>query len=185
MPLKTAKTRDSGHESDFSDKLLGVDEIISILEEHEIRISVLENNPNESTMEKQYLFDVFISYSHKDIYWMQSWLLPQLENTGIKACIDYRGFRPGASNIIEMQEAVIQSRRTLLVITPNYIESEWAEFENILAQSLDPAARERRLIPILREACELPLRIRGLTYVDFSRPENVEQQFERLLNSFR
>jgi hypothetical protein len=84
-----------------------------------------------------------------------------------------------------MERAVLQSRKTLLVLTPEYAQSGWTEFENILVQTLDPAARERRLIPILLTHCELPLRIRSLTYIAFTRPEEYAEQSIRLLTAIR
>ncbi|CAG0951759.1 hypothetical protein ANRL3_00282 [Anaerolineae bacterium] len=130
-------------------------------------------------------YDVFISYSHQDETWVQQWLLPHLEATHLKACIDFRDFQVGAPSVTEMERAVLQSRKTILVLTPAYVASEWAEFENILAQTLDPAARHRRMLPLLLKGGPLPLRIKALTYVDFTQPENHDLNLERLLKAIR
>jgi hypothetical protein len=132
-----------------------------------------------------YRYDAFISYSHCDREWVQGWLLPQLEKAGLRVCIDFRCFEPGAPILTEMERAVVESRKTLLVLTPGYLASEWAEFENILASTLDPAARRRRVIPLLLRPCELPLRIRTLTYLDFTQPSEVAFQLQRLVASIR
>ena len=39
-------------------------------------------------------YDVFISYSHKDT-WVRDWLLPALEASNLKVCIDFRDFDLG------------------------------------------------------------------------------------------
>ncbi len=132
-----------------------------------------------------YQYDAFISYSHHDEQWVQGWLLPNLEKAGIKVCIDFRDFEPGAPSLGEMERAVLTSRKTLLVLTPDYIQSQWAEFENLLVQTLDPAARQRRLLPLMVNSCELPLRIRTLTYLDFTRPDRTQFQFDRLVKAIR
>jgi hypothetical protein len=44
---------------------------------------------------------------------------------------------------------VERCRKTLLILTPDYLESGWGEAENVMVQTLDPASRERRLIPLL------------------------------------
>ncbi|MBN1979335.1 MAG: TIR domain-containing protein [Anaerolineae bacterium] len=129
-------------------------------------------------------YDAFISYSHRDKEWVRDWLLPRLEKEGLSVCADFRDFEPGAPSVTEMERAVQQSRKTLLVLTPNYLASEWAEFESILAATLDPAARERRVIPLLLEQCELPLRIRSLTYLDFAGSDR-EFPLQRLLAAVR
>jgi hypothetical protein len=138
----------------------------------------------ETSTPGQLEYDAFISYSHRDKELVRDWLLPRLEEDGLRVCIDFRDFEPGAPSVTEMERAVLQSRKTLLVLTPGYIAGEWTEFENILAATRDPAARRRRIIPLLVEPCELPLRIRALTYVDFAGSDQ-EFQLQRLLAAIR
>lgn len=130
-------------------------------------------------------YDVFISYSHKDENWVYSQLLTYLESKKISVCIDFRDFHVGAPSITEMERAVIQSRKTIIVLTPNYVKSAWAEFENILVQTLDPAAHSRTLLPILVKPCDLPLRIKALNYLDFTQPDKVSFQLDRLVNAIK
>ncbi len=113
----------------------------------------------------EYQYDVFISYSSADKEWVRGELLRRIEDSGLRACIDYRDFRRGAPSIIEIERAVKNSRKTLLVLTPAYLKSRWTEFENLLLQTLDPSSRDLRLIPLLKEKCDLPTRISFLTYV--------------------
>ena len=132
---------------------------------------------------EEYRYDVFISYSHKDEVWVRDWLLPELERGGVSVCIDYRDFEPGAPSLTEMERAVLTSHKTLLIVTSNYINSEWTEFETLMAQTLDPAARRRRIIPLMLEKVELPLRLSTLTYLDFYNPKTSREQLERLTHA--
>jgi hypothetical protein len=84
---------------------------------------------------------------------------------------------------MEMERAVLGSRKTVLVLTSAYLNSEWAEFENILLQTMDPGARQRRLLPVVLQPCEIPLRIRTLVYTDFSSSQPSEAQFQRLIEA--
>ncbi len=126
-------------------------------------------------------YDVFISYSHADKTWVRGELLKRLEAGGLRACIDTRDFRPGAPIVKEMERAVLTSRRTLIVLTPSYLKSAWTEFETLLLQTLDPANQNLRLLPLLKEKCDVPLRIRYLGYVDFV--DEPESAWERLLSA--
>ena len=63
---------------------------------------------------------------------------------------------------------MLNCRKTLLVLTPDYIQSGWAELESIMLQTLDPANRQLRLIPLLKADCQKPLRIGALTHIDFT-----------------
>ena len=79
---------------------------------------------------------VFISYSHKDKDWVKNWLLPKLENDGLQTHVDFRDFEIGVPSVINMERAVEQCAKTILVLTPNWINSEWTQFEGIMLQTL-------------------------------------------------
>jgi hypothetical protein len=111
---------------------------------------------SHANREPQFPYDVFISYSSKDKTWVRGELLKRIEQAGLKAFIDFRDFTRGAPSIKECERGVLECRKTLLVLTPNYIESGWAEMENIMVQTLDPANRQLRLIPLLKADCQKP-----------------------------
>ena len=99
------------------------------------------------------------------------------------ACIDFRDFTRGAPSIKEMERAVLRCCKTLVVLTPEYLESGWAEIENIMVQTLDPANRDLRLIPLLKAECEKPLRIGALTHIDFTDDADLELAWRQLLTA--
>ncbi|MGE0820983.1 MAG: toll/interleukin-1 receptor domain-containing protein [Candidatus Binatia bacterium] len=131
--------------------------------------------------QSNYRYDVFISYSHVDRDWVWNELLPRLENAGLRVCIDDRDFEIGTPSLVNMERAVDNSRHTLAVLTPAWIESQWTEFESLLVGGSDPAGRRRRLFPLILKPCELPTRIGNLTYVDLTQPHPHIDQWQRLL----
>ena len=135
--------------------------------------------PPEST------YDVFISYSHADQDWVWNWLIPRLKAEGLILCTDQESFDIGVPSLVNMENAVLASRHTLLVLTPAYVESQWTLYEQILAQTLDPIGLRQRTLPVLRAPCELPPRIAMLTYVDLREGPNAEGQVRRLINAMR
>lgn len=132
-----------------------------------------------------YEYDVFISYSHKDQNWVREYLYPALVKNNIKVIIDYRDFSPGDYIVREIENAVERSRKTILVLSPNYLESDWTEFENLLVQTIDPAAKNRRLLPLMIAPCDLPIRLRSLSYLDFSDHSNFNQEMKRLMSAIK
>ena len=130
-----------------------------------------------------YSYDVFISYSTQDKAWVRGELLHTLENAGLTVCIDFRDFRPGAPIVTEIRELLKASKKTLVVLTPSYIERDWTEFETLLLQTKDPTNRDLRLIPIRKEICEIPDNMGILTYVDFAEPDDLEFAWTRLLTA--
>src|SRR5215472_14614891 len=106
------------------------------------------NDPTKSA------YDVFISYSHTDEDWVRGQLLPWLERAGVKVIIDYRDFDIGIASIKNMERAVDNSRHTLVVLTPAWVNSEWAEFESLLISTADPTGRSRRILPLMLQQCK-------------------------------
>ena len=101
--------------------------------------------------ETDFKYDIFISYSHKDEEWVVNTLMPALENAGLGVCIDYRDFDAGKPSIVNMEDAVDESRHTVLVLTPNWTGSEWTDFEAVLTQTDDPVGRRQKMIPFMLE----------------------------------
>lgn len=130
-----------------------------------------------------YQYDVFISYSHRDGAWVRNNLLPVLEALALRVCVDFREFEPGAPSVLEIRRAIQTSRKTLLVLTPDYFESSWSVFEALIVQTIDPPNRERRLIPLLKAKCNLPPEIAYLTYVDFVDSSRLDVEWKKLLGA--
>lgn len=128
-------------------------------------------------------YDVFISYSSKDKAWVRGELLQRIEKAGLRAFIDFRDFTRGAPSIKEMERGVIECRKTLLILTPDYISSEWCEIESIMAHALGPANRDLRLIPLLKATCDKPPRLASLTYIDFTDGADLTLAWRQLLTA--
>uniref|UniRef100_A0A8C6UZZ4 TIR domain-containing protein n=1 Tax=Neogobius melanostomus TaxID=47308 RepID=A0A8C6UZZ4_9GOBI len=74
------------------------------------------------------IYDAFVSYNVHDEEWVYRELLPELEGRqGWKLCLHHRDFEPGDStNIVD---AIYSSRKTLCVISHQYLLSEWCSRE--------------------------------------------------------
>lgn len=141
----------------------------------------------DAQTEDKFLYDVFISYHQKepDKSWVRGTLLRKLESKGISVCIDFRDFRLGAPIINEMERAVIESRYTLGILTPLYLESNFAQLENILAEQLGLEKSQRRWIAVMRQDCTPPLRIRARLWLDMTDDNSLEENIARLIYELR
>ncbi len=125
-----------------------------------------------------YKYDVFVSYSHKNSDWVHGVLVPRLEKHGFSVFTDAH-FKAGAFGPQQMEDGVKKSRRVIAVFTPDYFGSDWTTLENVMAQILDPAAKKRKLIPVLRQSTDVPLRLAGIHWRDL-RTES-DDEWERLV----
>ncbi len=128
---------------------------------------------------------VFISYSHEDKYWVRDYLLPNLEKNGIPCHIDYRDFELGVPSIEAMERAVDTCEKTILVFSPRWVGSEWAQFEGVMLQTESPLNRHGRIVPILLEKCDIPRRLKILNYADFTVAPNWDAQLNRVIKHIK
>ena len=127
--------------------------------------------------------DVFISCAAKDEPWVVTELLPTLENAQLTIYLDFRDHPVGMPKPKAQEQAILNSRKTLLILSPAFVQDQWREFESILLQTLDPLNLQLRLIPLLKEECDLPLRLSMLTAVDFTNPERNAIAWTQLLRA--
>lgn len=98
--------------------------------------------------DREKLFDAFVSYSSKDEAWVAEVLAPALE-PNYKLCLHYRDFPVGAFLADTIVQAVDSSKRTIMILSENFIKSEWCRFEFKSAHHQVLRDRRRRLIVVL------------------------------------
>ncbi|KAJ8973297.1 hypothetical protein NQ317_008173 [Molorchus minor] len=85
----------------------------------------------EEELDKDKTYDIFISYSHKDEDFLIQNLLPVLEAgpNPYKICIHVRDWIPGELIATQVTNSVLDSRRTLVVLSESFLESGWGKLE--------------------------------------------------------
>jgi hypothetical protein len=115
------------------------------------------------------VYDAFISYRHTEPDTSQALaVVEELETRGQRVAIDFRDFRPNEHFLAEMERCIKESRFTLCIITPNYLNSDHCEEEAIICKTLDLADRRKRLVPLIFERVPLPVWLHGLVGIDFT-----------------
>lgn len=125
-------------------------------------------------------YDAYVSHAEGDRDWVDDVLAPRLEHAGHRPFLEH-DLPPGAVEIEARGRAIAASRKVLVVLSHAFLDSRWSLLEEAMAQSLDPAARKRRIIPILRDDCPSPLHVRPLVAVDLRRGD--PRQWQRLLDA--
>ncbi|XP_018425567.1 PREDICTED: toll-like receptor 13 [Nanorana parkeri] len=101
-----------------------------------------------------YKYDAYISYCSDDEEWVMKELLFHLECQGrrkYKICFKPRDFIPGVYHIDNIQDAINNSRKTLCIISRNYLESQWCRMEIEMACSKVFYQREDVLLVVFLE----------------------------------
>jgi hypothetical protein len=132
-------------------------------------------------------YDAFISYRHQepDKTWVRKKLVPRLAACGLRVFIDYIDFLLGAPVIKEMERAVLQSRYTVGVLSPNYLTSNFTDLENVLAEHIGLEQSQRRFVGVLREPCKPRLGIRARYILDMTDDDEFEAALARLVGQLR
>ena len=127
------------------------------------------------------LYDVFLSYRHngEDQRFTRD-LVAALEADGYRVAIDERDFPANASFLKEMERAIRQSRFTVAVISPRYLESGNTEEEAIITKVLDMGDRKRRLIPLVIEPVSLPVWLYGIVGIDWTKRDPLVDPYDKL-----
>lgn len=114
-----------------------------------------------ATSAKQYedrdkLYDSFVCYSPKDEEWVTQSLAADLE-VGFQLCLHYRDL-PHAAYLQHAAPAVLEaceaSRRVIIILTRNFLQTEWSRFE--LRQALHEALKGRVFKLVILEDGPLP-----------------------------
>lgn len=109
------------------------------------------------------MYDVFICYSNKDVTWVKG-LLEELEKRGFVCCVDFKDFIPGAAIVENISQAIYCSRKTVAVLTPDFVNSEWCNHE--LQKALQ-RLHSHQVVPVMLRSCTVPLILQGTSYLDW------------------
>lgn len=111
---------------------------------------------------------IFISHASQDDAFA-SQLSDDLRLIGHTPWIDDVEIRPGESIITSIQDGLSRSRHAIVVLSQAAVASGWVEAEWKERYWDALATQQIRVIPVLREACGIPLFLRTMRYADFTR----------------
>ncbi|XP_037247130.1 toll-like receptor 1 [Falco rusticolus] len=98
-------------------------------------------------------FHAFISYSERDSLWVKNELIPNLEKGEgcVQLCQHERNFVPGKSIVENIINCIEKSYKSIFVLSPNFVQSEWCHYELYFAHHKLFSENFNSLILILLE----------------------------------
>lgn len=135
-------------------------------------------------------YDAYISYVDKepDTTWVWDTLLPRLKNQGLKIAVSGDVEQAGVARVVNIERGISQAKRTIIVLSDNYLSDNMAEFENTLVQTMGIQEGTYRLLPVKKDSIDmsnLPTRLSMLTTLDLNHPRRAEREFERLIQALQ
>jgi hypothetical protein len=107
----------------------------------------------------------FVSYAGHDHVWAE-WIAWQLEAEGYSTVLQAWDFAAGSNWVLEMKKAAARCDRTIAVLSPNYLASQFGQVEWAAAFAQDPTGEKRTLIPVRIAEVDLTAMDRVIAYVD-------------------
>jgi len=123
---------------------------------------------------------VFISYSSKDKSFVER-LSNKLVENRVGVWLDKWEMKPGDSLIDKIQSGLEDSSYLLVVLSKNYVESEWCKKEQNAGLIKEINSKQVVVIPILLEDCTIPMFLQEKVYADFR--EDFDMGFAELFRS--
>ncbi len=125
---------------------------------------------------------VFLSHSSKDKAFTRK-LAERLVQFGVQVWLDEAEINVGDSLLDRISSAIENTDFVAAIISANSVQSSWVQSELQMAMSRELADRKVRVLPIVIEPCELPMFLKDKLYADFSRSDDFDAPFARLLRA--
>ncbi|XP_040887560.1 toll-like receptor 2 type-2 [Toxotes jaculatrix] len=163
----------------------------------------------EAASEALLSFDAFVSYSERDASWVETFLVPELEEPSetdedsanprtprpLTLCLHKRDFLPGQWIVDNIMSAMERSRRTIFVLSENFVQSDWCRYELDFSHFwlfngdgggepaililLEPLSQD----DIPRRFCKLRKLMSSTTYLEWPQDEERRGEFWRSLRN--
>lgn len=129
-------------------------------------------------------YDAFVIYNPagKDLEFVKE-LAGKLEAPpyNLKFCIPWRDDLPGGSRYETSAHMIAtRCRRTLVILSPDFLKSAAADFQLKFAHCLSPGARSKKVVPVFSAPCKMPDILRAVSFVDFTNPGLRDWNWPRL-----
>jgi len=109
--------------------------------------------------------DFFIARNKADKAWAV-WIAWQLEDAGYSTVVQDWDFRPGSNFVLKMQDATTNATRTIAVLSPSFLKSEYTAPEWAAAFAGDPTGAKRKLVPVRVRPCKPTGLLAPISYID-------------------
>ena len=127
---------------------------------------------------------MFISYSSKDFSWVSENLISLLEKHSIPYSIHIRDFELGRPIVQNMADSVYNSRQVLIVLSNNYLASNFCREELHMALQRGVDTGDSAVVLVAMDKLKkkrLPSALRDKNFLDFERHKKKQEWEQKLV----
>jgi tetratricopeptide (TPR) repeat protein len=125
---------------------------------------------------------VFLSHSSKDKPFVRE-LHRRLKRDGVVCFFDEESIEWGANFVVSLERGIDECEFFVAVLSPEFVQSKWVKLERTSAMADDPAGLERKMRPLLLQACEVPRFLKPIQLIDVSTAALFEENYPRICQS--
>ena len=98
--------------------------------------------------------NIYISYTDYASRWVRTTLKPMIDSWNIaEVTLPERDMVAGKAVSNERRRLIVEANKIIIVISPDYYDSDWCSFELMHAIQNEPTLSRGRIIPVLLEGC--------------------------------
>jgi len=110
----------------------------------------------------------FISYSSKDKDIARR-ISVTIRAIGLQVFFDEWSIGPSHSIVQKINEGILQHDTLAVILSPNSVNSQWVKRELNSAVMAQLSGYNVRVLPLLVETCEIPVLLKDIRYIDFTK----------------
>ncbi len=112
---------------------------------------------------------VFLSHNSEDKPFVRN-LGSYLKEHGFRVWVDEACLTPGVSLLTAIADAVLAVDVVVAILSKSAVASPWVTKELQIAMTQEVKERRIKVIPIVKEACDIPAFLSDKLYLDFTTP---------------
>ncbi|EDO49483.1 predicted protein [Nematostella vectensis] len=148
----------------------------------------LKGSISSKHLNNKFKYDVFLTFSSKDVDWVIRHLTPLLDKLCLEYCIHTRDFEIGKAISENIADSVYHSRKVISIMSYHYMASKYCRAELDVALYRSTEYDDSSLIVIRVDdipKAKLPRALRNRTFIDYNDPEERRHWEKRLVKYLR
>jgi hypothetical protein len=141
-----------------------------VLSHHMERLQIDNELQRSLDLVRSKQFDVFLSFSREDEEFAEEVRSRLTTQAHMRVFVPSDDLMPGKVFSEQIADMIKSGcRKTIILLSPNYLESEWCSYEARMALHVSPDCKKHNLIPILFRSCQVPRFLEHIYYLDYPR----------------